>query len=391
MPIDLAPSAPSAAPDDRGASAVRRAVRALQGAIAGRAALRWLLALALFGLALGARFALLDVLPAASFPFLTFFPAVILGAWLAGLWPGLLVAALSVLSAWYWFVGPPGTFGGLSGTDAFALAFFGAILVVDCLVLDVMNRSISRLRQAERRLREVDARKDEFLAMLAHELRNPLTPLTNAIWLLKRRETLTPQGESALRMLERQAMQMQRLVDELLDIGRITHGKITILPEPVRLRQLVEQVAEALRPGLELRGQRLELVLPPQPVELRADAARLTQVLENLVLNASKFSPDGTAIRLELTEDPQGARIDVVDRGIGLAASDLERVFEAFVQAGPDPRDGGAQGGLGIGLAMVRRLVALHGGRVWAESAGRGRGARFVVVLPRHGRDPSGA
>lgn len=372
--------------DHRSLRAANLAVQALQQATAHRVVLRWLLALGLFAVALAGRFALVGVLPPTGFPFLTFFPAVILGAWLAGLWPGLAVAALSVAAAWYWFIGPPGTFRGLATADVVALVFFGAILAIDCLVLDVMNRSIARSRRAERRLLEVDARKDEFLAMLAHELRNPLTPVINGIWLLKRRETLSPHGASALRMLERQALQMQRLVDELLDLSRITQGKITIVPEPLRLDLLLDQVAEALRPGLEARGQRLDLVLPPHPVELRADGARITQVLENLVLNASKFSPAGAPVRVELTDDGRSARLAVVDRGVGLDAADLERVFEVFVQAGQDRQDGGTQGGLGIGLAMVRRLVELHGGRVWAESPGRGRGARFVAELPKHGR-----
>ncbi|HYF61037.1 MAG TPA: HAMP domain-containing sensor histidine kinase [Burkholderiaceae bacterium] len=347
-----------------------------------RVALRYGLAIALYAAALAGRFALTGTLPPRGFPFLTFFPAVLLSAYVAGLGPGLLTAVLSILSAWYWFLGDSDSFTGLDQADVVALVFFAAILAIDCVVIHVMNRSLARVRETERRLREADARKDEFLAMLAHELRNPLAPIVNAVRVLRRSGPLGASGGSAVDMIDRQALQMRRLVDDLLDLSRINRGQIGIVPEPVELGRLVAQVAESLAPTLEQRGQALRLAHPAQPLRLTADPHRLTQVLENLLLNASKFSPDGGPIRVGVEATADGARLTVSDDGIGLEGDDLERVFEMFVQGTPSGNAPGPQGGLGIGLAMVRRLVELHGGRVRAESAGRGRGATFVVELP---------
>ncbi len=201
--------------------------------------------------------------------------------------------------------------------------------------------------------------------------------------MLRRGETLTERGRAAVAMIERQMLQMNRLVDELLDLSRITRGTISIVPDPTPLGPLAARVAESLRPTLAARGQTLALELPAQPLVVRADPARLVQVLENLLGNASKFSPAGGTITLTVAEDREGARVVVTDPGVGIEAGDLERVFEMFVQADAGRAAADAQGGLGIGLAMVRRLVELHGGRVRAESPGRGHGATFTVVLPR--------
>ena len=227
---------------------------------------------------------------------------------------------------------------------------------------------------------EADARKNEFLAMLAHELRNPLAPVLNAARYLQRGAKLDEAGTRALDMIERQARQMGRLVDDLLEVSRITRGRIDIRPEPMLLGTAVDAAAETLRNSIDARGQRLEIALPAQPLRLSADPVRIAQILENLLANASKYTPAGGEIRVVARSLGGQAEVRVTDTGIGIAAADLDRVFEPFVQL--DATLDRSQGGLGIGLALVAQLVRLHGGSVQAESAGLGKGACFVLRLP---------
>jgi len=238
--------------------------------------------------------------------------------------------------------------------------------------------------QAVEALREADRRKDEFLAMLAHELRNPLAPLRNAINVLSR--TLpggTPQHR-AVEMSDRQVRRLTRLVDDLLDVSRITQGKIALHREPIAIADAVGEAADAVRPAIEARGLRLTVRLPERGPIVQADAVRLAQVFENLLSNASKYTDPGGEIEVAVDEvdaDGGAVRVHVRDTGIGLPPDQLERVFELFTQV--DGSRDRAQGGLGIGLSLVRQLVALHGGTVTASSDGIGRGACFVVTLPR--------
>jgi signal transduction histidine kinase len=230
-------------------------------------------------------------------------------------------------------------------------------------------------------LREADRRKDEFLAMLAHELRNPLVPLRNAMNVLSR--TLpggTPQ-RLAVEMSDRQVRRLTRLVDDLLDVSRITQGKIALHRGPVSVADAVADAVEAVRPAIEQRRQRLGLRLPDTAPVVLADGVRLAQVFENLLSNASKYTDPGGEIEVEVEDAPDAVRVRVCDTGIGLPPDQLERVFELFTQV-ESSRDR-AQGGLGIGLSLVRQLVELHGGTVSASSEGPGRGACFVVALPR--------
>ena len=243
-----------------------------------------------------------------------------------------------------------------------------------------------QLVEQAQRMREADRRKDEFLAMLAHELRNPLAPIFNAVRLLGRTEPLTETGRRAVGMVDRQARQMRRLVEDLLEVSRITRGVIELQPEPMVLDQAIQHAIEAVLPASQDKRQALEVAAPAWPVRLVADPARIAQVLENLLTNAVKFTPAGGTIRVEVAEVRQADQpaeaieIRVTDNGIGLEPAKLDSVFELFVQV--EPSVGEHQGGLGIGLAMVRRLVELHGGSVRAESAGLGQGAAFVVRLP---------
>lgn len=235
------------------------------------------------------------------------------------------------------------------------------------------------LRDREDRLREADRRKDEFLAVLAHELRNPLAPIRSGLEILKRACT-DPKMEEVRRIMVRQTRQMTRLIDDLLDVSRITQGKLELRKEPVELAQLVENAVDATRPFVEERRHELDVTLPRKPVLLDADAARITQVLANLLHNAAKYTEPGGRISVTARILGQQVEIAVEDTGCGIPQAMLERVFEMFSQ--DDRTKDRGNTGLGIGLTLVRSLVELHGGRVAARSEGAGAGSRFTVHLP---------
>lgn len=236
---------------------------------------------------------------------------------------------------------------------------------------------------ARRRAEEADRRKNEFLAMLAHELRNPLAPIRNAVHILRRADLPAQTLAWARDVIHRQAEHMTRLIDDLLDVSRIVQGKVTVRPEPLALADVVARCIEACNPRLQARQQALQVSLPPQPVPLLGDPVRLAQVLANLVNNASKFSPVGAAIDLEARLAPPQVVLSVRDRGCGIAADVLPHIWDLFVQ-GEQPLDR-SLGGLGVGLTLVRHLVQLHGGQVQAFSDGEGRGCEVVVQLPLAG------
>jgi PAS domain S-box-containing protein len=258
----------------------------------------------------------------------------------------------------------------------------GSVLGVVMVFHDVVER-----RRLEReltlraeRLAEADRRKDEFLAMLAHELRNPLAPVRNALYLLGTPGVSPEALERAREMMERQVQHMVRLVDDLLDVSRITRGKVELRKESVDLIGLVQRVAEAAQPQVEAKGLDLAVSLPSEPVVLEVDPTRFDQVITNLVNNAVKFTDPGGRIEIALARREDGVRISVRDTGIGIEPELLPVIFDPFTQ-GSHSLDR-AQGGLGIGLTLVHSLVEMHGGRVAAHSAGRGRGSEFVVFLP---------
>ncbi len=229
-------------------------------------------------------------------------------------------------------------------------------------------------------LSEADRRKNEFLAMLAHELRNPLAPISNTIRAL---HVVGSDGEalrSASEMLQRQVGQMSRLIDDLLDISRITRGKIELRKQRIDLAAIVQQAVEAVRDLYRSMEHELTVTLPPQPVQLHADPARLAQVVGNLLSNAGKFTDNGGHIWLTVRQDGEHAEIAVRDTGIGIAAEHHARLFDMFEQV--DTSLERSQGGLGIGLTLVRTLVELHGGSVGVHSDGLGRGSEFTVRLP---------
>jgi signal transduction histidine kinase len=243
-----------------------------------------------------------------------------------------------------------------------------------------LKREIARSRAAEEELQDANRRKDEFLAMLSHELRNPLAPIRNAVEVIRRVAPPDATLTMARDVIDRQARLLARLVDELLDVSRISQGKIVLKRESVELAKVVQQSVEIVRPLVETRGQRLWVDVTPRPVWLSGDATRLAQIFSNLLNNACKYTPEGGQIRISADAQDGEARIVVEDDGSGIEPELLPHVFELFVQ-GERGLDRG-QGGLGIGLTLVKRLVELHQGRVDAYSAGPGRGSTFTVRLP---------
>ena len=242
-------------------------------------------------------------------------------------------------------------------------------------------RDITARRAAEQELHENDRRKDEFLAMLAHELRNPLAPIRNAAHTLALLGTPDDRIHWVSGVIERQVGLMTRLVDDLLDVSRITSGKITLQREPVSIASVIAQSVEAARPPAESRKETLEVDVDPDVGWVDGDQARLVQVVGNLLDNAIKYTEEGGHIRLTARVDGREVVIAVRDSGVGIATDLLPHVFDLFTQA--DRSLARRQGGLGIGLTLVRRLVDMHGGRVEAASEGPGHGSEFTIRLPR--------
>ena len=260
------------------------------------------------------------------------------------------------------------------------------------LVHDVANQpsrilgvsvDLTRRKRLEEALLESDRRKDEFLATLAHELRNPLAPVRYALKVLNMKEPLTPELRWAVDIIERQTQHMARLVDDLLDVNRITRNTLELRKETVDLASVISAAVEVSRPYIESSRQQLLLNIPSNPIYVDADSVRLAQVFSNLLNNASKYSKieeGGGTIWLSAESDGTHAVVAVRDSGIGIAASMLPKVFDMFTQVGRSM--GRSEGGLGIGLALAKRLVEMHGGTIEARSSGLGEGSAFTVRLP---------
>jgi signal transduction histidine kinase/ActR/RegA family two-component response regulator len=356
---------------------------------------RYLFGLFLFFVALAARFMLVNILPARGFPFLTFFPAVLLTAYMVGFGPGLIVAILSTVSARAFFMGPAGMSFALGHSDVIALVFFAAILVIDCFVIERMNAALNELRLTgddlrssktallgqQEQLREVDRQKDAFIAMLAHELRNPLAPILSAAQLIGTSPSADENATRAASIIERQALQLKRLVDDLLDASRIHSAKLALQKELVDVRTVISSALETVQPMADLSASTLRVDLPAQPVWINADSMRIAQCVANLLHNAFKFTPGSGQIRLQVESTTnQTVVITVADNGRGISAEMMPRLFEMFAQEGASGSDG--NNGLGIGLALTNYLVLQHGGTLAAHSAGPGLGARFSITLP---------
>jgi signal transduction histidine kinase len=236
------------------------------------------------------------------------------------------------------------------------------------------------LRAAMEALRDTDRRKDEFLAVLAHELRNPLAPVSSAVEIMQFPDVDEQRMAWCRDVIARQISHLTRLVDDLLDVSRITRGKIKLRLEDLDLHAVIAAAAETSRPGIEGHHHQLEVQLPREPLRVRGDSVRLTQVVANLLNNAAKYQQDGGRILVSAAREGAELVIRVRDQGIGMSPEILSRIFEPFTQA--DQSLHRAQGGLGVGLSLVRSLVELHGGSVRARSEGADRGSEFEVRLP---------
>ena len=241
-------------------------------------------------------------------------------------------------------------------------------------------RDITDRKLAELALRDVDRRKDEFLAILAHELRNPLAPIRNSLHILRLTSQNDPVGERVGDMMDRQVNHMVRLVDDLLEVSRITSGKIALRKERVDLAAILQNSMETSRPLIEAVDHHLTLAFPPEPLIVDGDPVRLAQVFANLLNNSAKYTDAGGEIGITVRREDGWAVISVRDTGAGIPREMLPSVFELFTQI--DRHADRAQGGLGIGLTLVKSLVEMHGGTVQANSAGLGQGSEFVVRLP---------
>jgi len=239
---------------------------------------------------------------------------------------------------------------------------------------------ITDRKRAEQRLRDADRRKDEFLALLAHELRNPLAPIVTGIELLRQSRDNPQLLEQVTATMARQARQLVRLVDDLLELSRVSGGRLRLRKARVLLRDVVRDAVASVRPLMDRQGHELSVTLPDVPIELEADGARLTQVISNLLNNAARYTPDGGRIALEAARDGREAIVTVTDNGVGIPAPMLTRIFEMFYQGDEARQVRG--GGLGIGLTLARSLVEMHGGTIAASSVGPNRGSEFKIRLP---------
>jgi signal transduction histidine kinase len=329
------------------------------------------------------------------------FAALIVPAVLAGARYGALATLLTVAGYDFWFVEPRRTFGVASAGEARALIGLAVTGVIVALVggrlravyselrrqHDLLRRSheeraelVRVLSHSEQSLREVDRHKDEFLGMLSHELRNPLAPIRNALYILDHAEPGGQQAARAKEVANRQLAHITRLVDDLLDVTRIARGKIELRRAEVDLAALTRRTAEDHRALMQDRGLELRVVLPPDPVVVNGDETRLTQVVGNLLHNAYKFTPAGGQVALTVGHQSGRAVVHVRDTGVGMDTDTLRTIFEPFIQAKQTLAR--SEGGLGLGLALVKGLVTMHGGDITARSAGVGRGTEFFLTIP---------
>jgi signal transduction histidine kinase len=294
--------------------------------------------------------------------------AVVFISWRGGFGPGLLGTVLLTLVLAF-FRQLPAQSVVIRLPGGMPLALFVAIAFLVSLLSGLHRHQVDHLRRNVRR-------KDEILAILAHELRTPLTATTIALSFLRRAER-NGETEEARGVLERQVAHMTRLIDNVMEMARLAHGKAQLCKELVDLAALVTQAIDATAPLVEVLRHRLEVALPPDPLPLLVDRFRIVQILVNLLTNAARYTKPGGLIRLEAERCQDRIWLRVSDSGIGLAPESISHVFELFNQ-----EENGSQGGLGIGLSVVRQLAELHGGGVMAHSDGLGQGSEFAVWLP---------
>jgi signal transduction histidine kinase/ActR/RegA family two-component response regulator len=371
--------------------------------------LRYGIAILAVAAALLARLAI-DPFVGNGLPFIFFTLAVVAVAWHGGFGPSFVALVLGFFAVTWFFLPPRYSLGDSLNRpfNRFVLSgyvFLGLTIgIFSERLRTARRRAEDHAREADRRRRELeeemlqrrrleeelhqraeqlaeaDRRKDEFLATLGHELRNPLAPLRSAVGVMQMLAVNDPKLREARDVIDRQLRQLTCLVDDLLDVSRISRGKIVLQKEPIELAEIVARAVESSAPMLEARQHHLALDLPSEKVWLEADPARLEQVVANLLNNAAKYTPNGGRIRLSADHQGQQVVLRVSDNGVGIAPKMLPHVFDLFTQA--EPTLDRSEGGLGIGLTLVRSLVEQHGGSVQAFSEGLGQGSEFVVRLP---------
>jgi signal transduction histidine kinase/ActR/RegA family two-component response regulator len=330
--------------------------------------------------------ALLAPLLGTQAPLLPFVLGVFVVAYIGGRGPALLASFLTPVLATFWFTNWPHD-APVSQWIAHVIFFLMIAVLSSALMHELQKRSRAERKALEiaaehaKALREADRRKDEFLAMLAHELRNPLAPIRNVAYVLTKAGVDPATVRRSGQMIERQASHLTHLVDDLLDVARITRGRVALHREPLSLDSVVEAALETVQPVLDERNQTVLLRQPGEKVFVDGDCTRLCQVVANLLTNASKYSPERARIEILIDGSAVDAFIEVRDPGVGIDPQLLPHLFDLFLQG--DRTLDRAQGGLGVGLTIVKLLVELHGGSVEAHSAGLGKGSEFRIRLLR--------
>ncbi len=339
--------------------------------------LGYVTAASLAGMALLVR-AILDPWLGIMQPFASGFVAVAACSWFFGWGPALLAAVISYVGGTYLFVEPRGHLDVAGGPFVAALLNFFAAAAMIIAIGERARRAERALAAANAALREADQRKDAFLATLSHELRNPVSVISNAVAMLGR-VPLDDRSRATLSILSRQTALVARLIEDLLDVSRITRGRLALRLEKADVRTAIDHAVDANREAVAGRHQRITVDLPPVPVLMDADHARVVQVISNLIDNASNYSPEGAEVVVRLTT-AAGVSIEVSDNGPGIDPDVLPHVFEMFEQGGAS-----GSGGLGLGLGLCRHLVELHGGQIAAVPNASGRGTTFRIHLPTGG------
>lgn len=258
----------------------------------------------------------------------------------------------------------------------------GDIIRFDESIDQLLAASVFTYAAAKLNAEEIERdRRSKFLAMLGHELRNPLSPISSAAAILKRAKTDHPVINNVSDVIARQVAHMASLVDDLLDVSRVTRGMIEVTLEVVDIRQVIDHAIEQVSPQISARHQKLDVTIPSEPTVVQADKKRVVQIISNLLANAAKYTPEGGHLRLKTVQLENEIVISVEDNGVGMAPEFVPQAFELFAQA--ERTSDRKQGGLGLGLALVKNLVELHGGQVACSSEGLGKGSQFTVRLPR--------
>jgi signal transduction histidine kinase len=324
-------------------------------------------------------------------PYATLYGAVAIAVWFGGLGPAVMAMVIGYAIVNVRYIAPLGEIAITGPKDALALGVFALSCSLIIVLGEAMRRARDRYRSSEIELKEraaqlqrADANKSQFLAVLSHELRNPLAPLRNGLTLLRMQQERTQRAEPAAMethdMMERQIVQLTRLIDDLLDVSRIDRGKLELRTAPVALAEVMRTGVETAKPNIDAKGHALAVTYPEAPLHVEGDAVRLGQVVANLLNNAAKFTPPKGRIELSARAEQGVVVLRVADNGIGIAREHLQEVFDMFVQV--DERHVAATGGLGLGLTLARAIVRRHGGEIEARSPGRGKGAEFIVRLP---------